>query len=121
MPAQPFIDQIGAVTGVRGCALVEIGSGMVWHTAGDVPDLERLGETASEYWRLHSRLAQNLSALGTPAVGLFAFTHGTLALQPCSKKLEVLLVAVMDQARMDWSAWNKGVDALKEHLDGRPI
>ncbi|MGL4575360.1 MAG: hypothetical protein ACRCV9_11280 [Burkholderiaceae bacterium] len=119
MPAQPYIDNIGAISGVRGCALVEIASGMVWHTAGSFPELERMGETASEYWRLHDRLAHNLASLGAPAVGLFAFARGMLALEPCSQKLGVLLVAVVDQGQMDWAAWREHTDKLKAHLESR--
>jgi hypothetical protein len=116
MPAQMYINQIAAIAGVHGCALVEIASGMVWHTAGQLPELERLGETAAEYWRLHDRLARNLATLGTPIVGMFAFTRGTLALEPCSKELGVLLIAVIDQGRMDWPAWTQRCAALKTHL-----
>jgi hypothetical protein len=116
MPAQALINNIAAIAGVRGCALVETASGMVWHTAGQLPDLERLGETASEYWRLHDRLARNLQALGAPVVGLFAFTHGMLALEPCSNALGVLLVAVVDQGTMDWAQWQQRCIELKAHL-----
>jgi hypothetical protein len=116
MPAQHHINNIAAITGVRGCALVETASGMVWHTAGQLPDLERLGETASEYWRLHDRLARNLQALGAPVVGLFAFTQGMLALEPCSQELGVLLVAVVDQGTMDWPQWQQRCTELKTHL-----
>jgi hypothetical protein len=116
----PLIEQqvrtISGIHGIAGCSLVEVESGMVWHSAGQMPEFDRFSEAASEFWRVHRRLSANLNALGMPEAALFSFSSGWLVLAPCCSQPSMILVAVTHKQGIDWKLWNQEVDVLKERL-----
>ena len=59
--------------GIEGCALVETATGMVWHAAGNYPELERIGEAAIEFWRIQDRLKAHLHTLGSLKSAAYSF------------------------------------------------
>ncbi|MFC6281709.1 MULTISPECIES: hypothetical protein [Polaromonas] len=107
----PQIDQylsaLAAFEGIRGCSLVESGSGLVVHSAGEVADVEPLSEAAVEFWRIHERLKGNFTALGRLNLAMLAFQDGWLALTACPADPSLLLVAVTRAQSVDWNGWLK--------------
>ena len=91
--------------GVRGCSLVDCGSGLVLHSAGDFPDVEPLSEAAVEFWRIHARVKSNLTALGSLNLAMLAFENGWLGLTACPGDPTLLLVAVTRARQVDWQGW----------------
>ncbi|RYE59799.1 MAG: hypothetical protein EOP20_04210 [Hyphomicrobiales bacterium] len=97
------LDRMTRVPGLTGCALVEIEAGMVWDTAGQMPDVQRIAEAASDYWRLYLRLAPQFGDLGRLHGSLMWHAQGQLVLLPCGKG--VLLVGLaMHDGSVDWPA-----------------
>ncbi len=95
------LDRMTRVPGLSGCALVEIEAGMVWHTAGEMPDVQRIAEAASDYWRLYLRLEPQFGSLGGLRGSLMWHAQGQLVLLPCGHG--VLLVGLaMQEGSVDW-------------------
>ncbi len=103
--------------GIDGCALVETATGMVWHAAGNYPELERIGEAAVEFWRVQDRLTAHLSTLGTLQSAAYSFSSRVVALFPCSEKAGLVLVCVAAKGHVGWQAWSTKVDALRRALE----
>ena len=103
--------------GIDGCALVETATGMVWHAAGNYPELERIGEAAVEFWRIQDRLTAHLSTLGTLKSAAYSFSSRVVALFPCSEKADLVLVCVAAKGNVGWQAWSIKVDALRRVLE----
>ena len=103
--------------GIDGCALVETATGMVWHAAGNYPELERIGEAAVEFWRIQDRLTAHLSTLGTLRSAAYSFSSRVVALFPCSEKAGLVLVCVAAKGDIGWQAWSVKVDALRRVLE----
>lgn len=94
-----YVQQLCGVRGVRGAALVDRDSGMVWVRAGDLIDFERLAESACDFWRLHQRSRENLVALGALESIAIVCDHYTLSLKSLPKHLnreELIAVTVVD-------------------------
>ena len=79
--------------GIEGCALVETATGMVWHAAGNYPELERIGEAAIEFWRIQDRLKVNLHSLGSLKSAAYSFSNRVVALFPCGDESGLVLGA----------------------------
>ena len=103
--------------GIDGCALVEIATGMVWHAAGNYPELERIGEAAIEFWRIQDRLTAHLSSLGTLKSAAYSFSNRVVALFPCSEKAGLVLVCVAAKGNVGWQAWSTKAGALHRVLE----
>jgi hypothetical protein len=103
--------------GIDGCALVETATGMVWHTAGNYPELERIGEAAIEFWRVQDRLTVHLSTLGVLQSAAYSFSSRVVALFPCNQKAGLVLVCVAAKGHVGWQAWSTRVDALRRVLE----
>jgi hypothetical protein len=104
---------IGATEGLKGCALVDVDSGMVWFSAGQLEGIDKLGEAGVEYWRVHLRLKNSFEQLGDLNSAMFAFREGILALFPCSDHPSLVLVALAPVAGMNWLTWGTHVRELK--------
>ena len=90
--------------GIRGCALVETGSGMVWTAHGELARHTSLWEAASDHWRLHGRHAPHFGELGEfIAVALF-HAEGLIALFRCATEPELLFIAIGQHRTVDWTA-----------------
>jgi hypothetical protein len=97
------IEALSQWPGIRGCALVEPGSGMVWTAHGELARHASLWEAASDHWRLHGRHATHFDPLGRfVAVGLY-HTEGLVALFRCTADAELLFIAVGRHRAVDWS------------------
>ncbi|RZL64910.1 MAG: hypothetical protein EOP81_06515 [Variovorax sp.] len=97
--------ELASFEGIRGCSLVECASGLVLHSAGEFPDVEPLSEAAVEFWRIHARVKNNLTALGSLNLAMLAFQEGWLGLTACPGDPSLLLVAVTRARHVDWQGW----------------
>jgi hypothetical protein len=94
-----YVQTLCKLPGTRAAALVDRGSGMVWAQAGVLPEIERLSETAIEFWRLHERTRSNLDSLGTPESIAITCSELTLSLRPAPESLansDLIIVLVLD-------------------------
>lgn len=90
---------------VQACALVEGDSGLVWARAGELDTTEPLWEAATEYWRLHTRLAPHFGSLGPLGAAVLYHRHKLLVIMPCASEPELLLICVATPKAVDWKAW----------------
>jgi hypothetical protein len=101
--------------GIRGCALVDASSGLVWYAVMQEPH-DGLWEAAVDYWRLHSRLSHHFEVMGE--LGGVAAYHrgGMLTLLPCLREPDVLLVSLADNRTVDWMSWQKYARRLGQSI-----
>src|SRR5690606_15094680 len=105
------IEEMAHMPGVDGCALVEIGTGMVWHHAVGFDDVELFAEAASDYWRLYTRLSPHFESMGKLRASIMVHKKGRLTLLPCSDGM-LLLALTGPKAQLDWMQWQKKVQIL---------
>ena len=110
------LGQMAAIPGISGCALVEADAGMVWHTAGHVPDVQNIAEAASDYWRLYLRLERNFDSLGGLRGSLMWHAQGQLVLLPCGKGL-LFMALVEGNGSVDWQACFARTQVLADLVD----
>jgi hypothetical protein len=101
--------------GIRGCALVDAGSGLVWHTE-PAADSGGLWEAAVDHWRLHRRLSGHFDALGEAGAIVTYHRGATMAMLPCLRDPEVLLVCVAAPSAVDWRSWQDDAHALGRRI-----
>lgn len=102
--------RMAAQEGVHGCALVDVETGMVMFSAGTCPDIETVGEAASDHWRLHRRHAERFSPLGPlRAISLIHKEH-VLTLMPCGEGN--VMATISRRMGLDLRAWYADVTAL---------
>lgn len=111
-----LIQELAGFPGVQGCALVDADTGMVWYHSRNFHGIERLGETAIEFWRIQVRLADHFSGFGRLQSTAYAFANRVVALFPCSDKPALVLVCVAAKADVAWAEWGKQVLVLKKML-----
>ncbi|MCA0324944.1 MAG: hypothetical protein LCH89_04985 [Proteobacteria bacterium] len=110
------LDAMGAITGLEGCALVEIDAGMVWHHAGRIEGMQTFAEAASDYWRLHRRLAGQFQDLGDLRASVLMHSRGRLAMLPCGTGM-LLVTLTRQTADLDWAAWQRKAQELAVLVD----
>jgi hypothetical protein len=121
MPAiAALVQELADFPGVQGCALVEAESGMVWHHAGQLPDIEHIGEAAIEFWRVHQRLSIQLTSLGGLKSAAYSFADHVVALFPCGQEPARVLICVAAKNGVAWNEWGLKVPALRQALAARP-
>src|SRR6476469_3669200 len=113
---EALVQQLAEFDGVDGCALVEADTGMAWHCAGCLPDIESVSEAAIEFWRIQGRLSTRLSTLGSLKSAAYSFSERVVALFPCSTEPALVLVCVAAKKDMDWNAWSQKVVQLRKTL-----
>lgn len=96
---------------VLGSALVDAASGLVWHQESTGVANE-LWEAAADYWRLHGRLAGHFDLLGGLGAVVTYHRDATLALVPCVREPEVVLVCIAERTGVDWKRWQRDARAL---------
>lgn len=108
---QKTLEEMAQMPGVDGCALVEIDAGMVWHHAGTFEDVQKYAEAASDYWRLHNRLAPQFEKLGELRASVMVHRNGRLTLLPCGQGM-LLLALTGPRTSLDWAQWQKQTKVL---------
>lgn len=111
---QGMLDQ---TAGVTGCALVDGSSGLVWHRCGDATlNGDPLWEAAIDYWRLHGRLRQHFSSQGELGAVVLHHRNGVLAILPCLRDPDLLVVCRAEHGAVDWRAWQHRIGSLGRAL-----
>lgn len=111
-----IVEELAAFKDVAGCALVETSTGMVWHFAGQLPDLERIAEAAVEFWRIQQRLSSQLVALGALRSVACSFSNRVVALFPCCEEPSLVLVCIAAKGHIAWDEWSVKVAHLRQAL-----
>lgn len=93
---------LAARPGIRGCALVEAETGMVWTAHGELADQASLWEAAADHWRLHVRNAAHFDCLGRFAAVATYHVDGVMAVFRCASDPELLFIAVGRHRAVDW-------------------
>lgn len=105
LSAQELADAVAGLAGtpgLRGCALVDAGAGLVWSVHGELADRSGLWEAATDFWRLQMRNAHHFADLGAFGAAVMHHTEGMLAVFECSRDPDLLFVAVGRQGGVDW-------------------
>jgi len=108
-------DLLAAFPGVTGCALVESSSGLVWYRHPDRL-FDGLWEASIDHWRLHGRLGRHFEALGTLGAIVAYHREGALAMIPCLRDPEVLLVCLGRHGEVDWIEWQREAQRLGSRI-----
>lgn len=115
-PLRDELDRMALLPGVQGCALVEVETGMAWYAAGQNPDIGKISEAASDYWRLYGRLNNHFTGLGDMRAAVLMHLHSRITLMPCGK--DKLLVALThEKTSVDWAGWQRRVRELALRID----
>ena len=119
LSAQELADavaRLASTPGLRGCALVDAGAGLVWSVHGELADRSGLWEAATDFWRLQMRNAQHFADLGEFGAAVMHHTQGMLAVFQCSRDPDLLFVAVGRQGSVDWVRLQLDVRAFGRSL-----
>lgn len=115
--SQHLEQMLASTPGVTGCALVDGSSGLVWQRCGqETANGEPMWEAAVDYWRLHDRLQTHFSSLGGLGAAVMYHQDGVLAILPCLRHPDLLIVCRADHAAVDWLAWQRRVAELGSYL-----
>lgn len=115
------VDRVALLRGVRGIALVDSESGMVWAEAGLLADIEAISEAAVEFWRLHQRVRSGLKSLGEPRALAATFEHGLMWIVPVaasSQQENLVAVVIAEAGATDWSVVRAEVRSLRNLVAG---
>jgi hypothetical protein len=107
---------LAAFKGMQGCALVEADTGMVWHYAGKMNDMERVGEAAVEFWRTQNKVATQLGMMGALKFASYNYPQRVINLIPCDEERGLILVCVAASPGTAWGEWIKEVAQLRQAL-----
>lgn len=100
------LDEMARRPGCMACVLVDTDAGMTWHSAGQLENIDSIGSSCSDYWRLNRRLQGNFTSMGGLRLVLLVHEKGHLILSECGKQM--LLVAAIDNLRsVDWGIWRQ--------------
>jgi hypothetical protein len=111
------IDSMAKTFGIEGCAVVEVSAGMVWHAAGQIEDLPRLAEAASDYWRLYRRLKSNFDSLGDMQGCVLLHATHRITMVACGEDMIILTIS-KESCPVDWPAWDVRVQQLGQLVLG---
>ena len=100
-----------AFPNVIGCGLVDASSGLIWYRRPDRM-MDGLWEASVDHWRLHGRLANHFDSLGELGAIVIYHHDAMLALIPCLREPDVLLVCLAEHGKVDWKQWQRDARAL---------
>ncbi len=109
-----ILEKLSSFPNVLGCALVEADTGMVWHHAGQLADMESIGEAAIEFWRTQNKVASQLGILGELKFASYNYAQSILGLIPCDPNRKLVLVCLAQRPGMVWPEWMREIPALRE-------
>lgn len=113
-----ILQTIAAMPGLQGCALVEVDAGMVWHLAGTAPDLQKIAEASSDYWRLYKRQRTHFGGLGELRAQVMMHADSRITMMPCGD--DMLLIALsLEKTPVDWAALQAEAQHLKKLFSPR--
>lgn len=94
--------EMAQLPGLRGVAIVEAASGLVWQSQGELAQDGALWEAAVDYWRLHTRNQPHFASLGKLRAAVMYHTEAILAVFRCATEPELLMVAAGSYETVDW-------------------
>jgi predicted regulator of Ras-like GTPase activity (Roadblock/LC7/MglB family) len=112
-----ILQKLASFDGVQGCALVEADTGMVWHHAGQLAEMESVGEAAVEFWRTQNRVASRLNMMGALKFASYNYTNRVISLIPCDEERGLILVCVAVSPGMVWSDWIRELPSLRSAVN----
>ena len=115
-----ILQDLSESPGISACVLSDVDSGMAIHHCGELPELERIGEAAVEFWRVQTRLGSYFETLGPVSTVAYFFRDYLIALFPCQQQPPLVLICVAHKSSIDWQACRLGVSRLKKALALRP-
>lgn len=102
--------------GVLGCALVDAGSGLVWHRQPQA-SFDGLWEASVDHWRLHQRLGRYFDSAGELGAIVTYHHEASLVLVPCLKAPDILLVCLARRgSAIDWVLWQRDAQQLGRRI-----
>lgn len=113
---QQSLDELAHFPGLRGCALVEADTGLVWSARGALADRQSLWEAAIDYWRLHTRNQRHFEALGELGAAVLYHQDAVLATFKVASEPALLFVAVGGHRQVDWLTLQKQARQAGEGL-----
>ena len=107
------LEQFALMPGLQGCALVEIDTGMVWHAAGSIADVQKIAEASSDYWRLYQRQRIHFEHLGDLRAQVMMHREVRITMLPCGPGM-LLIALSREQEPVDWARLQNKTLALKQ-------
>ena len=111
-----IVERLAAFKDIDGCALVDSHTGMVWHFAGQLPQIESIAEAAVEFWRIQGRLSSRLATLGPLQSLACSFSNRVVALFPCCEEPSLILVCIAAKGPVAWGTFGAGAAQLRQTL-----
>ena len=109
------LSTMARVSGLDGCALVEVDTGMVWAASGQQSQLQHIAEVSSDYWRLYQRQRHHFTDLGPLRAQVIMHATGRITMLPCTDGM--LLIAISRESEsVNWTVWQERVHAIKRLL-----
>ncbi len=115
---QELAQSLGAQAGVDAVALVDCGSGLVWHASAPQAFAPSIWEAAIEYWRLHQRLRTHFEPLGDLRAVALHHQARMMCMLPCSADEDLLVVCIARHRTVDWAAWQRRLRELRPRPAG---
>ncbi len=109
--------EIAALEGVKGAALVDGASGMVWFSESQLQQFGVIAEVAIESWRLKRRHSEALAAMGGLRLTATHFDHGTLIAVPIGQAHSFLLVVWLQGGKLKTSTWREQAVLLTQAME----
>ena len=117
MPTVEYIlQQLSELEGLQGCALVDPETGMSWHHAGRLSDIEQIGEAAIEFWRAQRRMPARFKEFGAFYTSAHWFEKTVIVLLPCSVTPELVLVCVGEKDKVNLDSLRLPLAAIERVL-----
>lgn len=107
------LEQVALMPGLQGCALVEIDTGMAWHAAGSIVDVQKIAEASSDYWRLYQRQKVHFEHLGELRAQVMMHHEVRITMLPCGPGM-LLIALSREQDRVDWAQLQSRTQSLKQ-------
>ena len=112
------VAELSKLQGMRGCALVESVSGLVWAVHGELAASDSLWEAAVDYWRLHTRNQAHFESLGALRAAVMYHSTCILTVFRCTTEPDLLLVAAGIYETVDWRELQRMNRKLGELIAG---
>lgn len=96
------VDSLATRPGIRGCALVDADTGMIWTAHGELAGNASMWEAAADHWRLHERNGSHFECLGRFGATAIYHADGVIAVFRCATDPNLLFIAVGRHRAVDW-------------------
>lgn len=112
------IDSMAKTPGVKGCAVVEITAGMVWHAAGTLENLVAMTEAASDFWRLYQRTRSHFEKFGDLDSCTLTYQSDSVMLTDCGEDMVFITVSETTEL-LNLPEWRNRIHQMRLILEAR--